>query len=46
VWGNTLLGSVYGGSITWGMAVDDPSQTVWGTLDGGARPTGLVLRSP
>ena len=33
VWGNTLIGSTYGTSITWGMAVDDPSQTVWGTLD-------------
>ena len=46
VWGNTLLGSVYGSSITWGMAVDDPSQTVWGTLNGGAGSTGLVLTSP
>jgi subtilisin family serine protease len=46
VWGNTLLGSVYGSSITWGLAVDDPSQTEWGTLDGGAGSSGLVLTSP
>ena len=46
VWGITLLGSVYGTSITWGMTVDDPSLTVWGTLNGGAGSTGLVLTSP
>jgi serine protease AprX len=46
VWGNTLLGSAYGTSITWGMAVDDPSQTVWGTLNGSVGSTGFVLTSP
>jgi hypothetical protein len=46
VWGNTLLGSTYGTSTTWGMAVDDPSQTAWGTLDGGVGPTSVVLTSP
>jgi serine protease AprX len=47
VWGNTLIGSTYGSSTTWGMAVDDPSQTAWGTLDdttGGS--TGTILTSP
>lgn len=46
VWGNTMLGSTYGSSITWGMSVDDPSQTEWGTLDGGAGSNGLTLTSP
>jgi hypothetical protein len=28
------------------MAVDDPSLTTWGTLDGGVESSGLILTSP
>jgi len=45
VWGNTLIGSSYGGSVTWGLTVDDPSSTVWGSLSS-AGPSGSVLTSP
>ena len=45
VWGNTLIGSSYGNSTIWGMTVDDPSSTAWGSLSG-AGPNGSVLVSP
>ena len=46
VWGNTLVGSSYGNSVIWGMAVDDPTLTVWGTLNGSAVSSGSVLTAP
>jgi serine protease AprX len=46
VWGNTLLGSLYGTSVTWGMTVDDPTRTVWGTLNGSATSSGSTLTAP
>ena len=46
VWGNTLVGSSYGNSVIWGMAVDDPTLTVWGTLNGSAVSSGSVLTTP
>ena len=45
VWGNTLIGSSYGNSTIWGMTVDDPSATAWGSLSG-AGSNGSVLASP
>jgi hypothetical protein len=45
VWGNTLIGSSYGKSVTWGLTVDDPSSTVWGSLNNAAL-SGSVLTSP
>jgi serine protease AprX len=45
VWGNTLIGSSYGNSVTWGLTVDDPSLTVWGSLNN-AGLSGSVLTSP
>ena len=46
VWGNTLIGSSFGNSVTWGLTVDDPTQTVWGTLNGSAVSGGSILTSP
>ena len=46
VWGNTLIGSLYGTSVTWGMTVDDPTRTVWGTLNGSATSSGSTLTAP
>ena len=46
VWGSTLIGSLYGTSVTWGMTVDDPALTVWGTLNNSAVASGSVLTAP
>jgi serine protease AprX len=46
VWGNNLIGISNGSSISWGMAADIPSLTVWGTLDGSVESTGSILTLP
>jgi hypothetical protein len=46
VWGNQMIGSSYGTSVTWGLAVDDPASTVWGNLKGTTTPSWSLLTAP
>jgi len=46
VWGNSLIGVSDGTSVSWGMAADVPSLTVWGPLDASVGSAGSVLTSP
>jgi hypothetical protein len=46
VWGSSLIGASDGTSVSWGMAADVPSLTVWGALDDSVESTGSVLTSP
>ena len=46
VWGNQMIGSSYGTSVTWGLAVDDPASTVWGNLNGTTTSSWSLLTAP